>query len=462
MGDTLGPARKSVIRIWAYVMAPNFLQPYLLGEPRKSVGTGFVIEKTSQRVRILTCAHVIEQAFSVKVEVPALGIDALPARVVAFVPSISFDIAILEFDTPENFEGIPLPIGSSETLRPGQSLYSVGFPLGQDGVKVSNGVYSGYQDLLQHTVSISPGNSGGPLLNEKGEVVGIINSRMVGVEVGNVGYALPIEFYSLVQDRLLKPVSIVVRIPIFGIIVQPTTEHYHRKDKNPSRRGARITYVHPGSHASDVGIQPGMILQRFETYPITSKAEVRVKWNEQPVHLNKVLERAVRSTQNYEMEVWDPSTSKSRVFQVQPRDLEVGSLQFRYPPYEPLEYLYLGGMILMPLYHQHRFLQETASAYMYNHREDRGKPYIVLTKLIEGDFPVTLSETSGLLLEKVNQQPVRTLQDVQKQFCASREFVEFSFHNGETQTLEVHNMRKLDAQAIERLHLNPAMVCQQK
>lgn len=213
---------------------------------------------------ILTCAHVIESAYQIKVKLLTKEVEnsEISATVVAYVPydlaafdadyHPKYDLALLHIRRPaywpEDFRPHMLPLGDARDLKSGDTLRAFGFPLAQKGLSANKGVFSSFQHLIHHDVSIAPGNSGGPILNERGEVVGINNSGVTRVGAGNISYAVPIEFFSEFVGKFMFSLPVcpendeaqrlapwrVMHLPTFGFHVQNTTK---------MRPGARVTKI---------------------------------------------------------------------------------------------------------------------------------------------------------------------------------------------------------------------------
>jgi len=154
-------------------------------------GTGFIVDANGY---LLTCEHVVHGAGKVEV---VIGENTYQAAVIA--TDEKRDLALIEIKAKE----LPaLPLGNSNAVEVGEDVRAFGFPLASvlgDSVKVTSGLISGIeikevQKVFQIDASVNPGNSGGPLVNEKGEVVGVINAKLVGAMVSNVGFAVPINY----------------------------------------------------------------------------------------------------------------------------------------------------------------------------------------------------------------------------------------------------------------------------
>ncbi|WP_051914264.1 S1C family serine protease [Thermorudis peleae] len=185
LSNSTNPARSALAGV-VQVRTPN------------GQGTGFAWQQQGTTTRILTAAHVIADAPQVRVITP--DGQEHPAHVLRV--NEHADVALLEANDTGGLR--PLPLGSAAVLEPGDPLYVVGYALGADLLgdpTVTRGVLSGRRVIdgvacLQTDAAMNPGNSGGPVLNERGEVVGIaawgVRER-AGVTIQGVNFAVTIE-----------------------------------------------------------------------------------------------------------------------------------------------------------------------------------------------------------------------------------------------------------------------------
>lgn len=166
-------------------------------------GTAFFVSSDGYAV---TCAHVIENATDVQL---AVGGKSVKAAIIA--TDAKNDLALLKIETT----GQPaIPIGNADQIDPGAKVWVLGFPLSSvlgDGVKVTSGTISGFtvsgtQRVIQTDAAVNPGNSGGPLVNDRGQVIGVINAKIVDPDVSGVGFGVPINYLVqlLHQEKVLS------------------------------------------------------------------------------------------------------------------------------------------------------------------------------------------------------------------------------------------------------------------
>jgi len=253
-------------------------------QPRERVvqaaGTGFIIDETGY---ILTNNHVVEGA--TKIAVTLYGEDAdqeYAARIVGRDPLT--DSALIEL-TEKPDETLPaVKFGDSAQIQPGDFVVAIGNPFGLAHT-VSVGIISAverpfpvsegrYADVLQTDAAINPGNSGGPLLNLRGEVIGI-NSAIIsgGQQSGNVGigFAIPINVVRELLPQLHAGKVTRGRIGVgIGGVPADAVDEFGLENRN----GAVVLNVVPGGAAAEAGIEPGDVIVAYNGMPITRSDEL--------------------------------------------------------------------------------------------------------------------------------------------------------------------------------------------
>ncbi|MBI4011964.1 MAG: DegQ family serine endoprotease [Candidatus Rokubacteria bacterium] len=231
----------------------------------RGLGSGFVIDPAGY---VVTNHHVVDGAKSI--EVTLNDGRKLPARLVGSDPET--DIALIKVDAT----GLPtIPLGSSSALRVAEPVMAIGNPFGLDHT-VTVGIISGtgrvigagrYDDFLQTDAAINPGNSGGPLINTRGEAVGIataIASRSGGFQ--GVGFAIPIDLAKPVVQQL-RTAGRVTR-GWLGVSIQPLTPHLANSFGLTGPKGVLVASVAEGSPAERAGLKPGDVIVRYDGTPV--------------------------------------------------------------------------------------------------------------------------------------------------------------------------------------------------
>ena len=241
-------------------------------QPRNSSGSGFVIDKKGY---ILTNAHVIRGMDAINV-VLATG-DEYKAEVVG--RDDKTDIALLKIEAEEPLTAVIL--GDSDDLQVGESVLAIGSPYGLDQT-VTRGIISAlgrrlpsedYVPFIQTDAAVNPGNSGGPLIDKNGKVIGI-NSQIispVGAFAG-VSFAIPVNVAVYVSDRLRE--DGVVRRGRLGIYFSPVSNTVAKAYGLETPKGALIDDVVEGTAADEAGLKSGDILLAMNDVEIADSADL--------------------------------------------------------------------------------------------------------------------------------------------------------------------------------------------
>lgn len=245
------------------------------GHPRefqhKSLGSGFVISSDGY---VLTNAHVVESAEEVVVKLNDKR--EFKAKVIGF--DKRSDVALIKIDAA----GLPtVKLGDANQLKVGEWVVAIGSPFGFEN-SVTAGIVSAkgrslpqenYVPFIQTDVAVNPGNSGGPLFNMRGEVVGI-NSQIYSRTGGFMGlsFAIPIDLAMDVQSQL-RANGRVSRGRI-GVVIQEVTRELAESFGLGKARGALVSSVERGGPAEKAGVEAGDIILRFDSKPIDSSIDL--------------------------------------------------------------------------------------------------------------------------------------------------------------------------------------------
>ena len=446
----------SIVRIHAYRSPKSAINPYKRGESKKSVGSGFFLPpRSGEPFAVVTCAHVVQEAHRVTLILPTVSSEEVTATVAMIVPK--YDLAVVvsdlkELDSKSKAAIRGVRLGDSDTLEPGTHLYAIGFPLGQRGIKVTDGVFSGQEGTnLQHSVPISGGNSGGPIMvRSKGdfEVVGVNSSGIVSRGANNIAYAIPIEL--LKRSMVLgRDGGVVKHVPAFGVETgnapKDLVDALHGKG---CPEGIYVQRVITGSPADAAGIVEGTIICSFDGHKIDSNSEVRVSWNKQKIGVDVLMHRACDSRKEYVFQVTMPE-GELRKLRLRPSsDFIRGPMREVWPPYERFEYVALGGVVMMNLCTNHiSESSKIAMACMALPFECMNSPRVVVVDVVAGTMAYQKKGLAqGDLVEMLNGQKVRTLDDVRDALRDhTREFVVWKCRDGKLYAEKTETILKHDA-----------------
>jgi serine protease Do len=243
---------------------------------QRSLGSGFIVDKAGY---ILTNRHVVEGADEIEV---TIGRKDYNAKLVG--RDARTDVALLKIDPPSDPLTV-LNLGDSDLTEPGEWVMAIGNPFGLGGNSVTVGVvsYKGRNmqlqtgtgvDMIQTDASINPGNSGGPLLNTRGEVIGI-NTLIVtqGLpQSAGVGFAVPINVAKEILPQLRERGRVVRGW--LGVQIVALTEDLARTYRRADAKGAVITDVTDDSPAEKAGLKEGDVVVGFDGRPVNDNNDL--------------------------------------------------------------------------------------------------------------------------------------------------------------------------------------------
>ncbi len=352
---------------------------------QRSLGSGFFIDKEGY---IVTNNHLIENADKIKVKLK--NGKEYDAEIVG--RDVKTDIALIKIKSWRDFQAVKW--GDSDALKVGEWVVAIGSPFGLEhtvtaGIVSAKGRVIGsgpYDDFIQTDASINPGNSGGPLINMKGEVIGI-NTAIVSRSGGNVGigFAIPINLARGIIKQL-KASGTVTR-GWLGVSIQDLTpdlaEYYGVKDG----KGALIGEVFEGDPADKAGIKPKDVIIEVDGDKIDDSRDLSQKIAEIRVG-DKITIKVVRSGKELTFRV-----------DIAKRTEDKESLALK----QPMEETVLG-MTVSAL--------TKKLARRFNISETEG----VVVVSVEQEGPADKADVQeGDLILEIDHKPIKTLDDYQSQ-----------------------------------------------
>jgi serine protease Do len=436
-------SKDTVVQLFVQRSNFNWTQPYKTPDQSGCYGSGFFI---NDKGNVVTNAHVIDESIKVEIQIPSLGKERFELEKIGTSPQR--DIAILKL-TDESLNKISkklggikfLEIGDSDTVLRTQALLTLGYPLGQEKLKSTEGIVSGREfawgeSYIQTTAAINPGNSGGPALDTNGKVIGINTATVSRAQ--NVGYIIPINDVKNTLQDLYK--TKLLRNPIMGCKYHKGNEEMLRFLKNPPPGGVFISKVYKNSIVEKAGIQAGDMMYSINGKKIDLYGEVDVEWSEDKVSFVSILKR-LKIDQEIELEIYRRGEKKTFKFPFNLMNLL--PIRTVYPEYEKVDFEIIGGMVLMEFKMNHFEFFDEANPYLarYKKFENRYESKLILTQILnDSETKNSRIMKEGDLLDKVNGGKVNTLDDFRK---AVKKSIEFLTVKTESRKFLVLSMKKV-------------------
>lgn len=256
--------------------------PHQQRVPERGLGSGMILDRDGH---ILTNYHVVKDFTQIQVQL-ADG-RKFAAEVVGTDPKTDVAVIRIKGTVPSDLPTVQL--GDSDAMQDGDLVLAVGAPFGLTQT-ITNGIISAlgrsnlgisdYEDFLQTDAPINPGNSGGPLVNMRGEVIGMNSAILTGGtapgsegQFGGVGLAIPINMVKSMLPTLMRGGQITRGM--IGVVIQEVTSELAGQFHLSSTRGALVSQVNRDSPAAQAGIRSGDVIVRFNGHEITDTRDLR-------------------------------------------------------------------------------------------------------------------------------------------------------------------------------------------
>ncbi len=444
-GEIQLASQDAVVQVFAQVAGYNWEEPYKIEDQYENRGTGFLIDELGH---IITNAHVVDEAKFIWVYMPAFGRQPLYAEIVGISPNQ--DIALLRLkekslnEVRNRLSKTPfLELGDSDYLQNTESVLALGYPMGQHHLKSTTGIVSGREQLfdftvLQITAPLNPGNSGGPILNARGQVMGVTTAAMP--RGNSIGYAVPINEVKTILNELY--VTKLFHKPFLGAGLMYSDDEKARFLNNPLPSGLYVNKVIPGSLCDKVGIEVGDMLYEFNGLHLDAYGETIVPWSSEKVSFFELLSRVPLGAEiNLVLYRNGERLEKKFPFVFE----QLFKIRHKHPNYEHVGYETFGGMVIMELALNHLsiFAEYAPELYKYQLPENRLESRLIITHILPGSYAHQLSTISASdIIKEVNGKKVGTLAELQK--CIFQSVAnDFLAIKTEHDALVVFSLRKL-------------------
>ena len=445
-------------------------RPY--GDPgdRKVSGSAFIID--IERGYVGTNAHVVSNAISIAGRVPKLGKRDLSLELIGICREKDLALCKIHHDDiklitrgmkKEEITSLNMQFGDNMELKEADEVMTIGYPMGEENIKYTTGIVSGFQSkngddfgdvedakhrsptYIQITAAINPGNSGGPLLNKKGEIIGINAAGYLFAQ--NIGYAIPSRTFLSIYCELVK--STVVKMPTLALEWNKTNRELMKLKTGDERTyGIYVRKIHPDSCGDN--LEEGDIIKRLdykdsfwatkEAFSIHNRdpdticngktidilcyfdrygdASVGIKKDER---FQKLIDRKMSFSEIMDMVPIGTSMAleicregKWYLVETMHEFKDTNRVPRVYPRIEPIDYEIFAGLCCANLDMTHVDSFDNLDLFTQN-AENRYRKRVVICQV----FPDTAAAKTqvlqmGHLIEELNSEPIQTLDDIRK------------------------------------------------
>lgn len=446
----------TICKIIAHNVVDDWYAPFRSPYENQSIGSGFFIDKGY----ILTCSHVVEDAIKLEITIPKYGKTKYAAEIISISPD--YDIALLKTDFKnETF----LELANSDDVVQGDKVNAVGYPLGQENLKLTSGIISGSQEhLFQTDAPINPGNSGGPLVNSENQVIAINSQKISANTADNIGYSVPINYFKILKDMFLDESLKVVHKPELLCTFSKIDDFISEYNELESEMGGYlISKILEQSCLYKAGIRQYDILLEIDDLKIDRFGEVVVPWSVERLNIKYLLYR-YKIGQDIKIKYFSRTPNQTGTpGQLNEKEVIV---KLEYPNYEvdtvylnltnsSIDYEILSGLVLCDLKSNHLDKNQLLGANLdrkvihnllsYSKSEKRFQKKLILVNVLPGSYTYSNNDiSSGLFLEKVNDVEINSLDDLRTVIRASKDtnvkFIKLTFSNSKIIILNFDNI----------------------
>jgi S1-C subfamily serine protease len=466
---------RGIVKIISSNVEIDWFNPYKNKDNNESIGTGFFINSGGY---ILTCAHVVDSSIKTFFTVPANGKEQYTAALISIC--YDKDIALLKAIDYDNTDYLELD--DSDQIKQGDIVQAVGYPLGQDRLKLTSGIISGRQGrYIQTDTPINPGNSGGPLLNTSNKVIGINTAKMSSQVADNIGYVTPINDFKIIQNVMFESLSpSIIRKPMLMCQFNNADKYLMKYLKTPDgcNSGYYIKQIYNCSPLYQVGVRDGDLLCSFDGLKIDNFGETMVKWTNDKVHLFDLLDR-YKINDVVKIKYWSlTSFIKTNIQIINEATIVLTdtdsqfNIRMIHPPLEKIDYQIIGGITVAPLTINHianMMDQNIGDINRYNLKsylklEKRFEPKLLITNIFIGSYiKTTKTIENGDIIEEINDICVYTLDQfinafMHYQIVDDKRFVKVKVTNKTMIILSVDKLLEEEAFLMEQFKYTPSVL----
>lgn len=451
--EIMNKYRNSVIQLICTIAKYDAIRPYKSPDDRKVYGSGFIIN--NKNGLLLTNAHVVSNAIHITGRLPDLGEKDLPVKLISICREKDIALCQLQF----KINALDMPFGDSLLVNETDQVATLGYPLGQKNIKITTGIISGFESeeedetsFIQVTAPINPGNSGGPLLNDKGEVIGINSAGYNNAQ--NVGYAIGTRIILAILSELITPLTknlstpYILKTPRYAFEFNRTNASMLELICGRESEGIYIKRIYPDSPFKDLkvgdimtGLSYSNIDAKIDSYgdcsltSIKRKISIKELFDMIPIGSNVTINTCKNSFTALFSVV--PSTIRCKI----------------YPHFTPFKYMIIAGLCIGELTVNH--INELIDLDEYNKGYKKYKRKLIVNQV----FPNTIASQvqvfkTSTIIKSVNDVEVSTIEELKSAISLRNDYIVIISEDDDRLILTYEEAAKDDKHSIELFNIS--------
>jgi len=438
------------------------IMPHSISENISGSGAGFFIDNEGH---ILTAAHVIEDSINIRINLPEEGKLNYDAKIISVLPD--FDLAIIKILEYQN--KYFLKLGDSDTVNIGDRINALGYPENSDVPLGTSGTVSGNREgIIQGDVPVNPGNSGGPILNNNDEVIGITSAKIMDSE--NSSLIIPINVYKIRSHIIMKLNSKDKKIiykNCIGLLFSQNNKYYmdyHNIDiKILQNKGVIVSKIYNNSPLQNK-INEGDIVYKINNLDIDFYGELNVKWEVGKVSISYILDRTIP---NESISISFYSITEKKIIELDNIELISHDKIYKIRNYfyhiekNRDHYEIFAGIIVMNLDLKHITTKFQNYIYLLNeYKEDI--PSLIISYVFDNSKISEYYKLSrGILIDTVNNKKVTNIEEYKKALkepiiVNNKKYICIISKNNRKFILDLHDILKQEIELIDIYRYNPS------
>ena len=348
--------KNSIVRIESSGIKYDWFCPDLKKGSQASTGTGFIIDL--KKYYIVTNHHVIKDANQIYISIPQFGQNKFSASIISSFPQE--DLALIQINDIKDFQtklkkdNVKIKtytLGDSFKIKPEDKVRVVGYPLGSQSLKTTSGSINGFdKGKIQTDAPINGGNSGGPLINENNEIIGINFSGISAIGIDNVGYAIPINKLKIHLETMKK--EKLLHLVELNISANNISSNFNKFIGYNKKNGVYIKQIAPNSILKGK-VNEGDLLLKIDNFEIDNYGDIT--FHNQICNYEEVV-KYKEINKEFKITIFNSKTKKIQEKKVKYTNKNIDQIRKRYVNFDDIEYINILGMTFMQLYTNHAFI----------------------------------------------------------------------------------------------------------